>query len=157
MRALFPLICCVGLGSSSNGQSSDWLEGRWAVDGESCDAAWLTYRADGTWSDFLNRGTWRREGLNLGTSMTHDAPQLPGYEARPVAHPLCHRERLERIGEDELRTTWEDDSFHRLVRCHPTEITYPHTGCLGDCERVTPFDPHPWNTGPPDATRLCSP
>jgi hypothetical protein len=156
MRPLPLLICCAVLTSCGEERSGDWLEGRWAVDRQACDSAWLTYRRDGTWGDYLQQGRWRRDGLNLRTSVTQVLVALPRRHFRAIDHSLCHSERLQRVGDDEVRTTWEDGTTHRLIRCRPTEITFPHPACLGDCERVTPFDESPWNTGPPAATRFCS-
>ena len=155
MRPLFLFLCCGALNSCGEAQPDDWLEGRWAVDGQTCDAAWLTYRSDGTWSDERREGRWERDGLNLRTSFTGWSETWPHRHVNAVQHTLCHTERLQRLGDDELRSTWEDDTTHRLRRCHPVEITYPHRGCLADCDRVTPYDPSPWNEGPPAATRSC--
>jgi hypothetical protein len=155
VRQFILLVCCAVLNCCDESQPSDWLEGRWAVDGQACNAAWLTYRGDGTWSDEGQEGSWVRDGMSLRTSFTRYGEVWPHHRVHPVQRPLCHTERLQRIGEGELRTTWEDNTTHRLIRCHPTQIIYPHIGCLGDCDRVTPYDPSPWNIAPPAATRHC--
>jgi hypothetical protein len=49
MRALFLIFCCLALNSCTD-KGPDWLEGRWAVDRQECNEAWLTYRNDGTCS-----------------------------------------------------------------------------------------------------------
>ena len=156
MRQLILLICWAALNCCDEPQPSDWLEGRWAVDGQACDAAWLTYRRDGTWSDEWHQGTWARDGSSLRTSLTGQVADWPhrGTLLR-LRHPLCHVERLQRIGDDELRTTWEDNTVHQLRRCHPTEMADPHAGCLGDCDALTPYDSTGWNIAPPAATRHC--
>jgi hypothetical protein len=154
MRAALPLICWLAACSSDGPE--EWLAGRWAVDLQACDEAWLTFSGDGSWSNQLAKGRWSADGRRLTLSLTHERSPLFSADWRAAERPMCHTETVERVSADELRTRWEDGSSHRLVRCTPTAPRLPMRGCVGDCERVTPFDPRPWNAGPPAATRTCS-
>jgi hypothetical protein len=155
MRAALPLICWLAA-CSSDIPGGEWLAGRWAVDGQSCDEAWLIFTADGYWSDYLSKGRWSADGRRLTLTLTHVRAGSADGRWPPVAPALCHTGSIERIGADALNSRWEDGSSHRLSRCTPMAVRLPMRACLGDCARVTPFDPRPWDPGPPAATRTCS-
>jgi len=151
-----PALICSLAACAPEPPAREWLAGRWAVDGQACGEAWLIFTADGRWSNARMKGRWSADGRRLTLALTDELSGLPNLRWRPVADAPCHTESVERVSADALDSRWEDGSSHRLSRCMPTAVRLPMQACIGDCARVTPFDPRPWNAGPPAATRTCS-
>jgi hypothetical protein len=152
MRNVVLALSLTWLASCSPDSESARLAGRWAVDGESCDRSWLTYREDGSWVANPGGGRWRLERGKLTLQLTEDGYAFRGPK-KPIEPNLCHTEHIEWIGPNEYRTRWEDGTVHRLTRC--VVKVQPTIGCLGDCNAVTPFHEHGWAERAPAARRAC--
>lgn len=155
MKLLLPKLLLVSLASCAPEAppvEQSALVGRWAVDGESCDGAWLSYRGDGSWGTDHNGGEWTLKGNRLTLRLLNWGQMQRGAVTK-VEPALCHTELIEWRGADSAVTRWEDGTVHQLSRCDARKR--PLISCLGDCSAVTPFDEHGWSERPPAATREC--
>jgi hypothetical protein len=155
MRIVAAALLLYCLGSCSPDESAlqrRALIGRWAIDGQACDSAWLVYRRDGSWTTGHNGGRWSLADDRLTMKVTNwgDLARGQAEEIRPY---FCHTEHIRWIGPDQFVTRWEDGSKHRLNRCDSRQR--PIVQCIGDCTDVTPFDQYGWAERPPAATRRC--
>jgi hypothetical protein len=152
LRALFLMAGWLTACSPDSGPRH-WAVGRWAVDDQPCDEAWLTYAGDGSWSDRFTTGRWTSQGSRLTLRLTHTRRQPFSASWSPLETPICHTEIVQRRSDSELVTLWEDGTRHRLTRCAASVL--PTVACVGDCARVTPFDPRGWASSEPAAKRSC--
>jgi hypothetical protein len=135
---------------SPHAERQHWAVGRWAVDDHPCDESWLTYAGDGTWSDRFASGRWTSQASQLTRKLTHTRARPFSASWSPLETPICHTEIVKRRSDSELLTLWEDGTRHRLRRC-AASAGPPTTACVGDCARVTPFDPGGWYSSEPAA------